>query len=94
MQPSLHNILASYNDRNPLEQAYTVRLRGMWRARRRTGAPDGFGRTWQVAAGVIRWAAWPVRHRDLAGEPLVIVRGNDEQLRAFYNVCRHHAAAV
>jgi choline monooxygenase len=31
---------------------------------------------------------------DLAGEPLVIVRSNDHQLRAFYNVCRHHAAAV
>ena len=31
---------------------------------------------------------------DLAGEPLVVVRGDDSQLRAFYNVCRHHAAAV
>ncbi|MGQ0723000.1 MAG: aromatic ring-hydroxylating oxygenase subunit alpha [Candidatus Eiseniibacteriota bacterium] len=30
----------------------------------------------------------------LAGEPLVIVRGADGVLRAFYNVCRHHAAAV
>jgi len=29
-----------------------------------------------------------------AGEPLVAVRGNDGVLRAFYNVCRHHAAAV
>ena len=32
-------------------------------------------------------------HR-LAGEPVVIVRGSDGSLRAFYNVCRHHAAAV
>ena len=31
---------------------------------------------------------------ELAGEPLVVVRGADGQLRAFYNVCRHHAAAV
>ncbi len=31
---------------------------------------------------------------DLAGEPVVVVRGDDAQLRAFYNVCRHHAAAV
>ena len=30
----------------------------------------------------------------VAGEPLVAVRGNDGVLRAFYNVCRHHAAAV
>jgi len=31
---------------------------------------------------------------ELAGEPLVVVRGTDGELRAFYNVCRHHAAAV
>ena len=30
----------------------------------------------------------------LAGEPIVVVRGADGTLRAFYNVCRHHAAAV
>ena len=28
------------------------------------------------------------------GEPIVVVRGADHALRAFYNVCRHHAAAV
>jgi len=31
---------------------------------------------------------------DLAGEPIVVARGEDNALRAFYNVCRHHAAAV
>ena len=31
---------------------------------------------------------------ELAGEPLVVVRGEDGELRAFFNVCRHHAAAV
>jgi choline monooxygenase len=30
----------------------------------------------------------------LVGEPILVVRGNDRVLRAFYNVCRHHAAAV
>jgi choline monooxygenase len=30
----------------------------------------------------------------VASEPYVIVRGEDGVLRAFYNVCRHHAAAV
>ena len=29
-----------------------------------------------------------------AGEPIVLVRGSDEVLRGFFNVCRHHAAAV
>jgi choline monooxygenase len=28
---------------------------------------------------------------ELAGEPLLIVRGSDGKLRAFYNVCRHRA---
>ncbi|HVO95290.1 MAG TPA: aromatic ring-hydroxylating dioxygenase subunit alpha, partial [Terriglobales bacterium] len=30
----------------------------------------------------------------VADEPLIVVRGNDGMLRGFYNVCRHHAAAV
>ena len=29
-----------------------------------------------------------------AGEPYVVVRDNSGELRAFYNVCRHHAALV
>jgi choline monooxygenase len=29
-----------------------------------------------------------------AGEPIVIAHGSDHTLRAFFNVCRHHAAAV
>jgi choline monooxygenase len=31
---------------------------------------------------------------DVAGEPVLVVRGADSVLRAFFNVCRHHAAAV
>jgi len=31
---------------------------------------------------------------ELVGEPLVVMRGLDGALRAFYNVCRHRAAAV
>jgi choline monooxygenase len=31
---------------------------------------------------------------EIAGEPYLIVRGADRVLRAFFNVCRHHAAAV
>jgi choline monooxygenase len=31
---------------------------------------------------------------DFAGEPYLVVRGEDGVLRAFYNVCRHHAAQV
>ncbi len=31
---------------------------------------------------------------DIAGEPILVVRGNDSTLRGLENVCRHHAAAV
>ncbi len=31
---------------------------------------------------------------EIAGEPVVIVRSSDGVLRGFFNVCRHHAAAV
>jgi Rieske 2Fe-2S family protein len=32
--------------------------------------------------------------RDFFGESVLIVRGRDDQVRAFYNVCRHRATAV
>jgi choline monooxygenase len=31
---------------------------------------------------------------DVAGEPILLVTGHDGVVRGFYNVCRHHAAAV
>jgi Rieske 2Fe-2S family protein len=31
---------------------------------------------------------------DLAGESIIVVRGEDGQLRAFYNVCRHRGAEL
>ena len=54
-----------------------------------------FSRSWQLAARVDQ-VAEPGRYvtSDIAGEPVVIVRGNDGVLRGFFNVCRHHAAAV
>jgi choline monooxygenase len=54
-----------------------------------------FARNW-IAVGRADQVAAPGQFftADIAGEPLVIVRGSDNALRAFYNVCRHHAAAV
>ena len=53
------------------------------------------------------WATWqPVGHAadvaavgqyfscEIAGEPIVVVRGKDHVVRAFANVCRHRAAAL
>jgi choline monooxygenase len=54
-----------------------------------------FSNTWQLAARVDQLQQ-PGQYvtTDIAGEPIVVVRGNDGVLRAFFNVCRHHAAAV
>src|ERR1051325_3559526 len=54
-----------------------------------------FSRSWQLAARVdqVKEAGRYVTS-DIAGEPVVVVRGNDGVLRGFFNVCRHHAAAV
>ncbi len=96
MDSSLHEILFSYNDQAPLEQAWTIPA--AWYVDARVADLERrnvFSRTWQVVARADQLQQ-PGQYvtTDLAGEPLVIVRGSDRQLRAFYNVCRHHAAAV
>ena len=30
----------------------------------------------------------------LLGEPFIVVRDDKNEIRAFYNVCRHHAAKI
>jgi choline monooxygenase len=54
-----------------------------------------FARTWQYACRLdqVRDPGQFVTF-ELAGEPLLVVRGDDGVLRGFFNVCRHHAAAV
>ncbi len=96
MDSSLRDILASYNYSAPLEQAYTIP--SAWYTDERIAELERqnvFGRTWQMVAHAdqLRSAGHFVTG-ELAGEPLLIVRGSDNQLRAFFNVCRHHAAAV
>jgi choline monooxygenase len=51
-----------------------------------------FSTTWQLV-GHARQVTNPGDYFtfDLVGEPLLIVRGDDRELRAFYNVCRHRA---
>jgi choline monooxygenase len=93
---SLHDILASYDDRAPLDHAYTIP--SSWYVDERLAELERqnvFGRTWQAVARTEQVARpGDFVTTELAGEPLVIVRGSDGELRAFYNVCRHHAAAV
>src|SRR5438034_9622314 len=49
-----------------------------------------FAATWQYVADV-QQLAQPGDHvlADVAGEPIIVVRASDGELRAFYNVCRH-----
>ena len=96
MQPPLHEILNSYNDQSRLEEAYTIPA--SWYVNERVAELERqfvFGGTWQLVARQDQLQK-PGQFvtTQLAGEPLVVVRANDGELRAFYNVCRHHAAAV
>ncbi len=54
-----------------------------------------FARTWQLV-GRVEQVAQPGQYftATVAGEPLIVVRGADERLRAFSNVCRHRAGPV
>jgi len=54
-----------------------------------------FARTWQ-AVGRAGWVAAPGSYFgcEIAGEPVLVVRGEDGVLRAFSNVCRHRGALL
>ena len=54
-----------------------------------------FARSWQLAAHVSRLTD-PGDHviAEIAGLPLLIVRGDDGELRALHNVCRHRAGPL
>ncbi len=96
MSQSLEQILDSYNDKAPLSEAFTIPA--PWYVDARVAELElqtVFSKTWQVI-GRIDQVSKPGQFvtATVGGEPLVAVRGNDGVLRAFYNVCRHHAAAV
>jgi choline monooxygenase len=96
MDQSLREILTSYNDEAPLADAYTIPA--AWYTDARVAELERnnvFARTWQ-AVGRTDQVAKPGQYltASVAGEPIVVVRGGDNQLRAFFNVCRHHAMSV
>jgi choline monooxygenase len=96
MNPSLREIVESYDARAPLAEAWTIPA--PWYTDERVYELERqavFARTWQLAARADQ-VREPGRYVtcEVAGEPIVVVRGSDRRLRAFFNVCRHHAAAV
>jgi len=93
---SVAEILDSYNDQAPLEEAFTIPA--PWYVDRRIAELERlavFSKTWQVI-GRVEQLEKPGQFvtATVAGEPIVAVRAPDGQLRAFFNVCRHHAAKV
>ena len=93
---SVRDVLNLYNPADPLEKAYTIPA--PWYFDKRIEELERnsvFAANWQVVGRLDQ-----VRKRgeyftsDVNGEPLIVVRSEDGILRGFYNVCRHHAAAV
>src|SRR5712691_4965955 len=96
MNPILKEIIDSYDANAPLDRAWTIRA--PWYTDERVyqlELQSVFPHSWQMVARVDQ-VNEPGQYvtADVAGEPLVVVRGNDNVLRGFFNVCRHHAAAV
>jgi phenylpropionate dioxygenase-like ring-hydroxylating dioxygenase large terminal subunit len=92
----LKKVVQCYNDNAPLEEAFTIPA--SWYRDPRVAELERrtvFSNNWQVAARADQIQA-PGNYVTsvIGGEPVIVVRGTDGVLRAFFNVCRHHAAAV
>ena len=95
MDRSLDSVIGDYDAEAALENASTIPA--PWYVDPRVYALERrsvFG-GWQMV-GRLDQVAEPGQYftAEVAGEPLVVVRGRDAILRAFFNVCRHHAALV
>jgi choline monooxygenase len=93
---SVRDILNLYNPTNPLDKAWTIPAPWYFDTRiAQLERESVFASNWQVVGRLDQ-----VKDRgqffttDVNEEPLLLVRSEDGQLRAFYNVCRHHAAVV
>jgi len=96
MRDSLRYIIDRYDPNAPLENALTIpapwyTVESIYQLEMQTV----FARSWQLACRLDNLGQ-PGQYvtGEIAGERIVIVRGTDNVLRGFFNVCRHHAAAV
>lgn len=96
MGKNLHDITSGYNANSPLAEAHTIP--SLWYVDPRVAELEDeavFGRNWQTVGCIDQVEeSGQFFTADVAGERIVVVRSADRELRAFYNVCRHHAAAV
>jgi choline monooxygenase len=96
VEDSVKHIIKTYNPNTALAEAWTIPA--AWYVDPRVMDLERqtvFARSWQLVGRVDQlrkpgqYITW-----ELAGDPLLIVMGDDEVLRGFFNVCRHHAAAI
>jgi len=93
---TLEEIINSYGAADPLAEASTIPA--SWYIDERLYQRElrtVFSRSWQLLARVDQLKT-PGQFvtAEVGNEPLVVVRCQDNLLRGFFNVCRHHAAAV
>jgi choline monooxygenase len=93
----LSSLIWSYDPASPLDRASTIPA--SWYIDQRIAALERqttFAVSWQVVgrAAQVRTPGQFVCATLPSGDPIVVVRGADDVLRGFFNVCRHHAAAV
>ena len=96
MERNVHDILNLYNPHDPLDHAWTIPSPWYFdQAVAQLEHDNVFATTWLVVGRVDQvQKKGEYFTADIGGEPIVVARGEDNQLHAFYNVCRHHAAAV
>jgi len=93
----LDQIIDAYRRDAPLAQAHTIPA--AWYTDPRVFELERhtvFTRSWQVAGRLeeLRGHGDYVASELSSGEPILVARAEDGTLRGFFNVCRHHAAAV
>jgi choline monooxygenase len=96
MGKSVEQIIASYDPKLSLAESSIPP--SSWYSDPRILELEGrtvFSRSWQFVgrSDQVRKPGQYITF-DIAGEPMLVVRGKDNALRGFFNVCRHHAAAV
>ena len=96
MTNQLRDLIVSYNPNDPIDRAFTIP--SPWYTNIDLYSLElqtVFTNSWQLAARIDQLER-PGQFvaTDVGTEPVVIVRGADNVLRGFFNVCRHHAAAV
>src|SRR5688572_18242381 len=97
MPRPLEQIINAYRRDAPLARAHTIPA--TWYTDPRVFDLERqtvFARSWQVAGRLeeLRAQGDYVACELSSGEPILVARAQDDSLRGFFNVCRHHAAAV